>query len=164
MKTLLLVILTFLGQRLLGHPGAPAGATDLWLPLIWVVWPPLKTDRSWPFWGLVALGLAWDLAMEPIIGPGGIAWSAAGFAVVAMARRVADRSPIAWGAAGALAAAVVLLIRHLALMPLGLARPWLWLPAIRTIAMAAIYCALVVALTSLDVKGFWHRVQRRRLR
>ncbi len=164
MKILLLVILTFLGQRVLGHPGSPAGLTDLWLPLVWLVWPPLKTDHPWPFWGLVALGLAWDLAMEPTIGPGGIAWSAGGIAVAAMARRVADRSPVAWGAAGALAAAVVLVIRHLALVPLGIARPWLWLPAVRTIAFAAIYCASVVAITSLDVKGLWRRVQRRRLR
>ncbi len=164
MTAALLVLVTLTGQRILGLPGLPAWATDLWLPLVWLVWPPLRNDRAWPFWALVLLGLGWDVVTEPVIGPGGIAWSGAGLALGWLARRVADRSPVAWAGAGAVAAAGVLLLRRLTLLPLGLAGPWMWIPVLRVLLLGSAWCGLVGVVQRLDVAGAIGRMRRRRLR
>ncbi len=164
MITGILVLVTLVLQRLLGLPGLSAWATDLWLPLVWLVWPAMREDRAWPLWGLVFLGLGWDIVREPVIGPGGIAWSAAGFLVAWLARRVGDRSPVAWAGAGGLAALAVLLVRRAALVPLGLAGSWLWVPAVRTVFLGSLWCGLVGGIQSLDIVGAIRRVRRSRLR
>ena len=122
MKTLALVVVTLLIQRTFGMPGAPAWLAHLQLTTIWVVAPALRRhDSRWVF-AAIALGLAWDLALDqPVLGPGGIAWSAAAVVVVALASVVADRSPKAWFAYGAVAAVTAPLVLELARLPLGLA-------------------------------------------
>ena len=73
----LLVVATFVVQRMLGLPGVPVWAGDVWLPMVWLVGLSLLHPRSrWPYAG-IALGLAWDVTLELLVGPGGIAWSAA---------------------------------------------------------------------------------------
>ncbi len=164
MTTGSLVLVSFVLQRLLMHPALPAVAGELWLPLVWLVWAPLREDRAWPLWALVALGLGWDLLAEPVIGPGGIAWSAAGLAVGWAARRIAHRSPAAWAGAGALAAAVVLLVRWCCLLPLGLHIQAGWAASGRVVLLAALWCAAVGTVAGIDVAGTWRRFRRRRLR
>ena len=56
--------------------------------------------------------------------PGAIAWSAAALATIRLAGIVADRSPKAWFAFGGLAAAVMLIVQRLALLPIGVAAGW----------------------------------------
>lgn len=164
MTTGVLVVLSFVVQRLLAQPGLPELAAGLWVPVVWLVWPPLREDRIWPLWALVALGLCWDVLMEPVVGPGGVSWSAAGLAVGWAARRIAARSPVAWAGAGALAAAVILSVRWLCLLPLGLHLPPTWPAAGRVVLLAALLCAAVGAVAGVDVPEAWRRFRRRRLR
>ncbi len=164
MSTGVLVLLTLVVQRLMAHPALPEIAGELWLPVVWLVWPPLRQDRNWPLWALVVLGLCWDVLMEPVIGPGGISWSAAGLAVGWAARRIAGRSPAAWAGAGALAAAMVLSTRWLSLLPLGLHLPIAWPAAGRVVLMAALLCAAVGTVARVDVAEARRRFRRRRLR
>jgi len=158
------VVLTLVGQRLLGLPGAPPWLTDLWLPIVWLVWPPMREDRPWPFWAMVLLGLGWDVVTGPVIGPGGIAWSGAGLAIAWLARRVGDRSPVTWAAAGGAAAGAVMLLDRLARLPLGLAGPWRGLPALRVLLLAVLWCGIVGTVQRFDVAAAVRRVRRRRLR
>lgn len=164
MTTVILAAATLVLQRVLTHPGLPSLAGAIWVPLVWLVWAPLKEERRWPLWALVTLGLAWDVVMEPVIGPGGISWSAAGLTVAWIAARIADRSPAAWAGAGALAGGLVLLIRQLCFLPLGLKLAPAWPGAVKVVLLAALWCGAVGTVAGIDAPGAWRRFRRRRLR
>jgi hypothetical protein len=163
-KTALLVAATLLLQYLLGLPGMPHWSVDLMVPMVWVVGPSLlRHERQWPYLALT-VGLAWDLLLEPIVGPGGIAWSASALVCWGLAVVVADRSPRAWFAFGAVGAAVVILVRQLALLPLGQAAPLLWVSLFRSILLTGIWCGMVSWIIVLDLPQRWRRYRARRLR
>jgi len=140
-RLVLLVILTLVAQRALSSPGLPSWPAEIILPAVWIVAPPLRHHRPrWPYLALL-IGIGWDLLMEPVVGPGGIAWSAA--------------------AAGAL---ILILVRQMALMPLGLASfPTLDLLT-RTVVFTAVWCGLVGGILSLDLPSRWRSYRVRTLR
>ena len=71
-----LVLVTMATQRLLGQPQTTFLATAILLPMPWVIGPPLLLqNRRW-YWLSFAIGFAWDLLFEPVVGIGAIAWSA----------------------------------------------------------------------------------------
>jgi hypothetical protein len=142
----------------------PPWATELFVPVVWVVGPCLQRhDQGWPYMAL-AIGLAWDVLLEPIIGPGGIAWSAAALVCCRLAGVVADRSPRAWIAFGAVATATILLVRQLTLLPLGMAEPVQWLSLLRSILLTGVWCGLVNWVYLLDLPQRWRQHRARRLR
>ncbi len=109
-------------------------------------------DRRRPrCWFVIAAGpgrpwhsdIAWDILLEPVVGPGGIAWSAAAVALYALAGVVADRSAKAWAGFGAVGAAVIFVVHHLALFPLGLAPSFTAMHLIRTTLLTGAWCGLV---------------------
>lgn len=164
MKIAFLVALTLVVQLALGWPTAPAWLATILLPMLFIIGPPLlREERRWPHAAL-ALGLAWDLVLEPVIGPGAIAWSAAAVAVSAVVPLVADRSPRAWLAFGALGTATVILARHLALMPLGLATELTLRYLVTSIVLTSLWCGLVGWLLALGLPGRWRRYRARKLR
>jgi hypothetical protein len=160
----LLIGVTLLLQRALGVPGGPTWAGLVLLPAVWIAGPALRSaGRRW-VWVAMVMGLGWDLLMEPIVGPGGIAWSAAALAVIRLAGIVADRSSKAWFAFGGLAAAVMLAVQRLTLLPLGVDVGWrltdLGLSAVAT----AVWCGVVGWIISLDVPSRWRAWRARKLR
>jgi hypothetical protein len=160
----LLIAATLLLQRLLGAPGGPYWSGLLLLPAIWVVGPMLLGGgRRW-VWIAVAIGLGWDVLLEPIIGPGAIAWSAAAVSLLWLASIVADRSPKAWLGFGAVAAAIVILVHRLALLPLGLPRPVRWIDLALSVAVTALWCGLVGWIRSLNLPKRWRARRARTLR
>ena len=164
MKGILLVAVALTMQAALGWPGAPWLASAVLLPMVFVIGPPLlREERRWPH-SAIALGLAWDLVLEPVVGPGAIAWSAAAVAVGSLVPLVADRSPRAWVAFGALGAAVLIVARHLARMPLGLPSDlgWRWLLA--AVVLTAVWCGCVGWLIALDLPERWRAHRARKLR
>ncbi len=164
MTTPLLIAVTLLLQRLLGAPGGPQWSGLLLLPMVWVVGPALLGGgRRW-VWMALAIGIGWDLLLEPIIGPGAIAWSAAALFLLWLAAIVADRSPKAWLAFGAVATAIVILVHRLALLPLGVARPVGWIDLTVSVAATALWCGLVGWLRSLDLPKRWRARRARTLR
>lgn len=163
-RIVLLSILTLVVQRILGMPGLPSWPPEILLPAVWIVAPPLlHHERGWPYHALF-LGLGWDLLLEPVVGPGGIAWTAAALSMYALAGLVADRSAKAWVGFGAVCAAVVIVVRHLALFPLGLAAPLSLQHAVRSILLTALWCGFVGVVVSLDLPARWRRYKTRRLR
>ena len=164
MTTAVLVAVTLLLQRALGAPGGPHHSGLLLLPMVWIVGPALLAGgRRWVWIGLL-MGLGWDLLLEPIVGPGGIAWSAAALLVLWLQTIVADRSPKAWLAFGAIATAVVLEVYRLALLPLGVSRPLRWIDLAISVAATALWCGLVGWLLALDLPRRWRVWRARKLR
>jgi hypothetical protein len=159
-----LILITFLAQRVLGVPAAPRWAGELLLPMVWLVGPAM-TEKEWrQFLPGLWIGLLWDLALEPVIGPGAIAWSVAGLAVRAVGGVLADRSARAWFLLGALGAILVVLARGLAELPLGILTPFGWGHVVRSAALTATWCGLVAWGLGLDLPGRWRSYRARRLR
>jgi len=164
MKTAALVLLALFAQRLLGIPGLPSWSSEVLLPMALVVAMSLKRrERRWPYEALL-LGLGWDAVLEPVVGPGGIAWSAAALCLSAASRLVADRSPRAWVGFGAVGTVVVLVVQRLALLPLGLGTSWNLPSMIRTVLFTALWCGVVGAISTLHLQKHWHAYRARKLR
>lgn len=151
-------------QRALGWPGAPPVMSEVLLPMVWIVGPPLRARTHSPWFLALLIGLAWDLLMEPVLGPGGIAWCAAALGVDGIAGVVADRSPKAWFALGAVGAVLVLVVRHLAVLPLGLGTPLDGGHVFRCMALTALWCGLAGWTLKLDLPSRWQQWRARRLR
>jgi hypothetical protein len=164
MKWGLLLIGSFIAQRLLGLPGLPAWGTGLLVPAVWLVAVATRTERPSPLLVGLVIGAAWDVVMEPLLGPGAIAWSAAALATVWTASWVADRSPRMWAALGALTAIIVHLVHELALLPLGVATPLRWWTVAVSALLTAAWCGLVGWLLTLDLAARWAFYRHRRLR
>ena len=75
MKLAILIVVSLVAQVALGRPAAPDWFSLILLPTVFIIAPSLlHAERRWPHFALV-LGLAWDLMLEPVVGPGAIAWS-----------------------------------------------------------------------------------------
>lgn len=164
LRLLALFALTMAGQRALGTPGLPAWCPEIQLPVVWIVGPALRfEDRRWWYWA-VLLGLCWDVVGSPVIGPGGIAWSAAALTLSALAAVIADRSYRAWVFFGAVAAVVVTLVDALALVPLGLSTTLTGTRLLRTAMLSGVWSGLVGGLLAADFPGYWRAYRLRKLR
>ena len=166
MRALITVLagVTLVLQRVLGMPGMPAWFGYLMLPMIWIVAASLaRKERHWPYEALL-LGLAWDLLLGPVVGPGGIAWTAACLSLYGLASVVADRSPRAWAAFGAVGAVVVILVQRLALMPLGLANFLTISQLALSAVLTGLWCGFVGAVLALDLGKHWRAYHVRKLR
>lgn len=164
MIVVLLAVAALALQVAMGLPSAPAFLAAVLLPMVFIIGPPLLVaDRRWPHFAL-ALGLAWDLMLEPVVGPGAIAWSAAAVAIGAVVPLVADRSPRAWLAFGALGAAIVILLRALALLPLGLTTGLTSRSVLVSVVLTAVWCGLVGWIIALDLPSRWRSYRARTLR
>ena len=164
MKTAALALLALFAQRLLGIPGLPSWSSEILLPMALIVAMSLKRhERHWPYEAMF-LGLGWDAVLEPVVGPGGIAWSAAALCLSAASRLVADRSPRAWVGFGAVGTIVVLVVQRLALLPLGLGTSWNLPSMIRTVLFTALWCGVVGAISTLHLQKHWHAYRARKLR
>lgn len=164
MKTTLLAGVTLLVQATLGWPVFPGWMATILLPMVFIIGPPLLVEeRRWPHFALV-LGLAWDLLLEPVVGPGAIAWSAAAVAVTTVTPLVADRSSRAWLAFGALGATLVIVVQHVALLPLGLSTRLTLSSLATSVALTSLWCGLVGWLIALDLPQRWLRHRARKLR
>jgi len=164
MKSVALALLALFAQRLLGFPGLPSWSSEILLPMALIVAMSLKSrERHWPYEALL-LGLGWDAVLEPVVGPGGIAWSAAALCLSAAARLVADRSPKAWLGFGAVGTVVVLVVQRLALLPLGLGTSWNPPSMLRTVLFTALWCGAVGIISTLDLPSQWRAYRARRLR
>jgi len=163
-KIAVLVAVTLVLQRVLGMPGMPAWFGHLILPMIWIVAASLvRKERHWPYEALL-LGLAWDLLFGPVVGPGGIAWTAACLSLYGLASVVADRSPRAWAAFGAVGAVVVILVQRLAVMPLGLASFLTFGQLAWSALLTGLWCGFVGTVLALDLGKHWRAYQVRTLR
>jgi len=164
MKATLLIALTLVAQVALGWPGSPTWLAAIILPMVFVVGAPLLlTERRWPHFAL-ALGLAWDLVLEPVVGPGAIAWSASAVALSFVVPLVADRSPRAWLAFGALGTGLMIVVRHLALIPLGLSTELTWHYFLLSVVLTSLWCGLVGWIIALDLPARWISHRARKLR
>ena len=163
-KIAALAVVTLVVQRVLGLPGMPAWFGHLILPMIWIVAAALgRKERHWPY-GALLLGLAWDLLFGPVIGPGGIAWTAACLSLYGLASVVADRSPLAWAAFGAVGAVVVIFVQRLALAPLGLANYFSISQLMWSAIFTGLWCGFVGMVLALDLGKHWRAYQVRKLR
>ena len=163
-KIAILAALTLALQRVLGMPGMPAWFGHFILPMIWVVAASLvRKERHWPYEALL-LGLAWDLLFGPVVGPGGIAWSAACLSLYGLASVVADRSPRAWAAFGAVGAVVVILVQRLAVMPLGLETFLTFSQLVWSALLTGLWYGFVGTVLALDLGKHWRAYQVRKLR
>ncbi|MCP4899235.1 MAG: hypothetical protein GY906_19905 [bacterium] len=162
---MILVLAAFFLQWILGSPWLPGWLGEIWVPMVWLVSRPLRQRDRGVFLMGVGIGICWDLFFEQqVIGPGGIAWSAAALAVQGTALVLVDRSPRAWAGLGALAAFVALAVRQLAYLPLGLPLTF-WSPAtLRICVLTAIWCGLVGWSLQLDLGARWQDYRARRLR
>ncbi len=158
------LIVTYLVQGLFGIPGSPAWLVDLMLPVPWLLAPVLLGRRVSVFGLGLALGLAWDLVTGSIVGPGAIAWSAAGLAVDRSSQVIADRSVLAWGAFGMVCAALAIMLRQVALLPLGEDGGWGWYRLARSVVLTGVLSAAVGWMIQLDLIARWKLYQRRKLR
>jgi hypothetical protein len=164
MKSVALALLALFAQRLLGFSGLPAWSSEILLPMVLIVAMSLRRhERQWPYEALL-LGLGWDAVLEPVVGPGGIAWSAAALCLSAAARLVADRSPKAWVGFGAVGTVVVLVVQWLALLPLGLGTSWNPPSMLRTVLFTALWCGAVATISTLDLPTHWRAYRARKLR
>jgi hypothetical protein len=162
-RIVLLVTLTLAAQRIVGMPGLPMWSSEIFLPAAWLVGPALlRHDRRWVYYA-VLLGLGWDLLLEPIVGPGGIAWSAAALSLSALAGVVADRSPRAWAGFGAICALVVIFARRVALLPLDLVAPLTPFSVVRSTLLTALWCGLIGVVLALDLPARWQAYRVRKL-
>ena len=164
MKLGALLVLSLLAQRALGAPGLPARLDEVLLPMAGIVGALLlKPGPRWPYVG-IAVGIGWDLLMEPVIGPGGIAWSAAALTLGGVTGIIADRTAKAWFGLGALGALVVIFVRHVALLPLGVASEPTWSVLLGSTLLTGLWCGLVGWVHALDLPARWQRHRVRRLR
>jgi hypothetical protein len=164
MKIVVLVAATLTAQRALGWPGAPSWFTLPLLPVVFLVGPALlRHDRRWVHLAIV-LGLAWDIVLESVVGPGGIAWSAGALVTARLAGFVADRSAKAWLSFGAIGALTVSVVRRLALLPLGISEAWSWTDLALCVGLTAALCGLVGWVLALDLPTRWRRYRARKLR
>jgi hypothetical protein len=160
----LAVLATLALQRALGASGSPLLGAVVLLPMPWIVGPALRTrDRRW-FVASFVLGILWDAVVEePVIGPGGIAWSAAAVVAWWLSGTIADRGPRMWFVTGVVATSTTLLARAASLAPLGLAS----MPALGPTGVTAIttgaLCAVVGWLFDADLPQRWRRYRSRRL-
>ena len=163
-KIAALAVVTLVLQRVLGMPGMPAWFGYLILPMIWIVAASLgRKERHWPYEALL-LGLAWDLLFGPVVGPGGIAWTAACLSLYGLASVVADRSPVAWAGFGVVGAVVVILVQRLAVMPLGLANSFSLGQLAWSAVLTGLWCGFVGTVLALDLGKHWRAYQVRKLR
>jgi hypothetical protein len=164
MTTVLLITVSLLMQRILGWPGLPAAAPLLLVPMVWLVAPSmLRHERGFPALALL-IGLGLDLLLEPVVGPGGVAWSAAALACRGLASVIADRSARAWLALGAVGTLVVVVVHRLALLPLGAAQPLRWTELVIGSLLTGCWCGLAGWLRALDIGVRWRSYRARRLR
>ena len=164
MRLAILIALSFVAQVLLGWPVSPGWLSTILLPMVFLVGPPLLfEERRWPHFALF-LGLAWDLIFEPIVGPGAIAWSASAVAVSAMVPLFADRSPRAWFAFGAFGAGIMIVVRHLCLIPLGLSTDLTLRYILTSVVLTSCWCGLVGCVIALDLPTRWNARRARKLR
>jgi hypothetical protein len=164
MKVAGLALLALVVQRALGSPGMPEWMGLLMLPMVFIVGASLvQFDRRWTQLAIV-LGLGWDLMLEPLVGPGGIAWSASALALSVLAGIIADRSPRAWFVFGAAGTALVIVVRWIALLPLGRSAPLEWRALVLTTLVTALWCGLVGWIRALDLGARWHAYRTRKLR
>ena len=163
-RVIVLAALTLVAQRALGLPGMPTIPSHVMFPVVWIVAASLmRKERYWPYEALL-LGLAWDLLFSPVVGPGGIAWTASCISLYGFASVVADRSPWAWLAFGVVGTTVVILVQRLAEMPLGLASSLtvdrlIWSPL-----LTGLWCGLVGIILALDFGKHWRAYRVRKLR
>lgn len=158
------VLLTIFAQRFLGMPGLPNWSADIVLPMVWVVAAAmLRRERRWPHEALV-MGLVWDAVLEPVIGPGGIAWSATALTANGLASVVADRSAKAWAGLGGLGAAVLVVIHEMALLPLGFDFSLTLSRCLRAALLTSGWCGLVGLAIGLDIPRRLRTLRARRLR
>jgi hypothetical protein len=163
-KLILPVLLTIFVQRFLGMPGLPGWSADIVLPMVWVVAAALmRSERRWPLEALI-LGLVWDAVLEPVIGPGGIAWSATALTANGFASLVADRSAKAWAGLGGLGVVVMVLTREIALLPLGFDFSLALPHCLRTVVLTSAWCGLVGLAIKLDIPRRFRTLRARRLR
>ncbi len=164
MRLLLAAVAALAAQRLLGLPPLPTWSAAMLVPMVLLVAPAVRERPGGGPWAALVLGLAWDVVVSPVIGPGGIAWSAAALAVGAAARVFANRTVVAWFGLGAVGASVVVLVEWLALWPLGLS-PALGAGRLVTVALlSGAWCGSVGWIGSLDLPARWRRWRSRRLR
>jgi len=164
MKVVFLAAATLAAQVALGLPSSPPWMAAVLLPVVFITAPPLlQSERRWPHFALL-LGLAWDLMLEPVVGPGAIAWSAAAVVISLVVPLVADRSPRAWLAFGALGAALVIVVREVALLPLGMTGGLSWRSAAVSVSLTAGWCCLIGWIIALDLPSRWLRYRSRKLR
>ena len=164
MKLGLLVTLSLVIQYSLGWPGVPGWAGDVTIPMVFLVAAcMLFHGQKWPYLPLV-IGLGWDLLMEGIIGPGGIAWGATALILERLATVVADRKPRAWVVFGAFGGILVVFIRFLALIPLGLSLPLTLAGLFRVGILTGLWCGLIGSIIELNPAQRWLHFRARRLR
>jgi hypothetical protein len=164
MKVAILAAATLMLQRALGWPGMPGWASLVTLPMVLLVAAALLQHGSRWTQLAIPLGLGWDLLLEPVVGPGGIAWSVAALALSGLAGVVADRSPKAWFAFGAAGTAVMVTTRAVTLLPLGMWRPIPWSPLVTNLLATAILCGLIGWLRARDIPSRWRAYRVRKLR
>jgi len=163
-RTVAFAVLTLVAQRVLGAPALPMWPSEILLPIVLIVAASLRSrEWHWPYEALL-LGLGWDLLLEPVVGPGGIAWSAAALCLHALASFIADRSTKAWIGFGAVGALVVILVHEVALLPLGLGTSMTVPHILRTAILSALWCGLVSAVLALDIPKRWRAYRVRKLR
>jgi hypothetical protein len=163
-RLIVLLVATMIGQRLLGSPALPAWCAEIQLLVVWLVAASLTSNaRRWIYWAAV-LGICWDLLVQPVIGPGGVAWSAAALTLSILAVIVADRTFKAWAIFGAVAAAVVITIHALAILPLGFEPSLTAVRLLRTAALSGLWCGAVGAVLAADFPKYWRAYRLRRLR
>ena len=163
-KIMASAVLTLVAQRALGAPGLPTWPSEIILPTVLIVAASLRLrERRWPY-EVLLLGLGWDLLFEPVIGPGGIAWSAAALCLHALASFVADRSTKAWFGFGAVGALVITVVHEVALLPLGLGASMTVPHILRTTILTGLWCGLVSAVLRIDIPTRWRAHRARKLR
>ena len=164
MKVAGLAVLSLVIQRALGSPGMPEWTGLAILPMVFIVGASLlQFDRRWTQLAIL-LGLGWDLMLEPVIGPGGIAWSASALALSVLAGIIADRSPRAWLVFGAAGTALVIVVRWIALLPLGSSTPFEWRGLLLTTLVTAVWCGLTGWIRAVDLGARWRAHRTRKLR
>jgi hypothetical protein len=164
LRLIVLFVATMIGQRFLGSPALPAWCAEIQLLVVWLVAASLTLQtRRWIYWAAV-LGIGWDLLGQPVIGPGGIAWSAAALALSVLSVIVADRTFKAWAIFGAVAAIVVVTIHALAVLPLGFERSLTAVRILRAAVLSGLWCGAVGAVLAVDFPKYWRAYRLRRLR
>jgi len=163
-KVIVLAVLTLVAQRALGAPCLPIWPSEIILPTVLIVAASLRSrEWHWPY-GALLLGLGWDVLIEPVVGPGGIAWTAAALCLHALASFVADRSAKAWAAFGAVGSLVITVVHAVALLPLGLGTSMTVPHLVRTTILSGAWCGLVSIVLALDIPNRWRAYRVRKLR
>jgi hypothetical protein len=164
LQIIVLAVVTLVIQRLFGVPGMPKLFSLIILPMVWIVALALtRKERNWP-WEALVLGLAWDFLLGPVVGPGGIAWTASCLGLYALAAVVADRSPKAWAGFGAVGAVIVTLVQRLAEVPLGLANSLTLEAVLWSSLLTGLWCGVVGVFLALDLGKRWRAYRLRKLR